>query len=78
MNSRKNYASVFKAQIICSGTGGWRYIDCVPLKGGKLRALEYVKEIYNISTNRCVAAGDSCNDILMLGGKIVDLFNFVC
>ncbi|GMH32935.1 hypothetical protein BSKO_00769 [Bryopsis sp. KO-2023] len=56
-------------QIITSGTGGWRYVDCVPINGGKLKALEYVRDIYRIPTKRCVAAGDSCNDVLMLQGE---------
>jgi len=55
--------------LIVSGTGGWRYLDCVPVNGGKLEALEYVRKFFNIPIQRCVAAGDSCNDILMLGGK---------
>ena len=60
--------SVSQVQIITSGTGGWRYVDCVPINGGKLKALEYVRDVYRVPTERCVAAGDSCNDVLMLQG----------
>lgn len=59
-----------KVQVICSGTGNWRYVDCVPEKGGKLKALEFVQKDYHIPAERCVSAGDSCNDILMLQGKL--------
>lgn len=44
-------------------------IACPPGdRGGKLQALEYVRTLYGIPRSRCVAAGDSGNDILMLGG----------
>lgn len=56
------------AQVITSGTHDWRYVDVVAARGGKLAALEYVRTLYGISRSRCVAAGDSGNDILMLGG----------
>eukprot|EP00210_Caulerpa_lentillifera_P006877 g6574.t1 len=56
-------------QLIISGTGGWRYLDCVPINGGKLEALEYIRKFYNVPVHRCVAAGDSCNDISMLEGE---------
>ena len=39
------------------------------VKGGKLNALEYVRTLFGIPTDRCVAAGDSGNDILMLAGR---------
>lgn len=42
----------------------YRYLT----QAGKLEALEYVRNMYNIPRKRCVAAGDSGNDILMLGG----------
>ena len=38
------------------------------VKGGKLEALEYVRTLFSIPRDRCVAAGDSGNDILMLEG----------
>lgn len=55
-------------RIIVSGTGSWRYVDCVAIKGGKLEALDYVRTLYGVPCERCVAAGDSGNDILMLAG----------
>jgi Sucrose-6F-phosphate phosphohydrolase len=57
-----------QVRIIVSGISDWRYIDCVPVKGGKLEALEYVRLLFNIPRSRCVAAGDSGNDILMFEG----------
>lgn len=32
-------------------------------------ALEYVRQLYGVHHSRCVAAGDSGNDTLMLGGR---------
>lgn len=58
-----------EVQVITSGTGDWRYLDCVPINGGKLSALEYIRKFFNIPIHRCVAAGDSCNDISMLEGR---------
>eukprot|EP00884_Botryococcus_braunii_P004434 jgi/Botrbrau1/13992/Bobra.150_1s0004.1 len=58
-----------QVRIIVSGISDWRYIDCVPINGGKLEALEYVRMLFNIPQSRCVAAGDSGNDILMLEGE---------
>lgn len=55
-------------RIITSGMGSWRYVDCVSIHGGKLEALEYVRTLFSIPRERCVAAGDSGNDILMLEG----------
>ncbi len=55
-------------RIITSGTGGWRYVDCVSVRGGKLEALEYVRTLFGVPRDRCAAAGDSGNDILMLEG----------
>lgn len=57
-----------KAKIIKSGQGDWRYIDCLSHGAGKLAALEYMRVLFGISKSRCIAAGDSGNDILMLGG----------
>ena len=55
--------------MIVSGTGGWRYVDCVSSRAGKLQALERVRALFSVPRDRCVAAGDSGNDILMLEGK---------
>ena len=52
-----------------SGTGNWRYVDCVSAQGGKLAALEHVRRLFNVPRSRTVAAGDSGNDILMLDGE---------
>ena len=41
------------------------------VKGGKLEALEYVRTLFSVPRERCVAAGDSGNDILMLEGMAV-------
>lgn len=57
-----------EVRIIVSGSGDWRYIDCVPSSAGKQEALEYVRSLFGISKRLCVAAGDSGNDILMLEG----------
>lgn len=56
-------------RIIVSGTGDWRYVDCVSIRGGKLEALERVRTLFSVPRDRCVAAGDSGNDILMLEGE---------
>ena len=56
--------------MIVSGTGGWRYVDCVSSRAGKLQALERVRALFSVPRDRCVAAGDSGNDILMLEGKL--------
>lgn len=56
-------------KIIVSGTGEWRYLDVVSPRGGKLAALEYVCALFRIPLERCVAAGDSGNDALMLSGS---------
>ncbi|KAK9834998.1 hypothetical protein WJX81_003222 [Elliptochloris bilobata] len=61
-------AANVQVRIITSGTGGWRYVDCVSIRGGKLEALEYVRMLFSVPRERCVAAGDSGNDILMLEG----------
>ena len=55
--------------MIVSGTGEWRYVDVTSVRAGKLAALEYVRHLYGIHHSRCVAAGDSGNDTLMLGGR---------
>ena len=58
-----------QVQVIVSGIGDWRYVDCVSNQGGKLQALEYVRSLFNIPRSHCVSAGDSGNDILMLQGE---------
>lgn len=60
--------TLVQVRIIVSGQGSWRYVDCVAIRAGKLEALEYVRLMYGVPLNRCVAAGDSGNDILMLEG----------
>ena len=55
-------------RIIESGTGSGRYVDCVSIRGGKLEALERVRTLFGVPRDRCCAAGDSGNDILMLEG----------
>ena len=57
-----------QVQVIVSGTGPWRYVDCVSAYGGKLNALEHVRRLFDVPQKRTVAAGDSGNDILMLAG----------
>lgn len=58
-----------QVKIIVSGTGDWRYVDVTAARAGKLAALEYVRQLYGVHHSRCVAAGDSGNDTLMLGGR---------
>jgi hypothetical protein len=45
-----------------------RFVDVVPLKAGKLEALEYVRRLHAFPLASTVACGDSGNDILMLSG----------
>lgn len=59
-----------QARIIMSGAGDWRYVDVVHRLAGKLEALEWVRQVYGVPVERCATAGDSCNDILMLDGKM--------
>ena len=68
LQSRSKSAGV-ACQLIVSGAGEWRYVDMVSAQGGKLNALEYVRSLFGIPTERCIAAGDSGNDSLMLGGR---------
>jgi sucrose-6F-phosphate phosphohydrolase len=56
-------------KLIVSGTMEWRYLDCVSSNAGKHAALEHLRSMYGIAVDRCVAAGDSGNDILMLEGE---------
>ena len=67
-----------QVRIIVSGQGSWRYVDCVAIRAGKLEALEYVRLMYGVPLNRCVAAGDSGNDILMLEGASPVLHQLHC
>jgi predicted mannosyl-3-phosphoglycerate phosphatase (HAD superfamily) len=41
----------------------------VPIKAGKLKALEYVRQQHGFSHAHTIACGDSGNDILMLSGR---------
>ncbi|KAL4457961.1 hypothetical protein ABPG75_012826 [Micractinium tetrahymenae] len=61
--------SGLQCKVIVSGTGDWRYVDVTAARAGKLAALEYVRQLYGVHHSRCVAAGDSGNDTLMLGGR---------
>lgn len=65
----KARASGCKIKVVVSGEGDWRYVDFLSNGGGKLAALEYVRTLFGIDLSHCVAAGDSGNDTLMLGGK---------
>ncbi|EFJ45705.1 hypothetical protein VOLCADRAFT_93844 [Volvox carteri f. nagariensis] len=46
-----------------------RYMDVVPIRAGKLEALNHVRRHFGFSTASTVACGDSGNDILMLSGE---------
>lgn len=61
-------SSLAGAQIIVSGHGGWRYVDVVPTRAGKLAALEHVRLSGGFLPGCTVAAGDSGNDVAMLAG----------
>ena len=45
-----------KAKIISSGTGGWKYVDCVSNQAGKLESLEFVRKKlgFEVEPNSCV------------------------
>ena len=45
-----------------------KFVTVLAVKGGKFEALEYVRTLFGVPRERCVAAGDSGNDILMLEG----------
>jgi sucrose-6F-phosphate phosphohydrolase len=57
------------AKIITSGTGGWKYVDCVSNQAGKLESLEFVRNKLGFALEQTVACGDSGNDELMLSGR---------
>ncbi|GLC47268.1 hypothetical protein PLESTF_000927300 [Pleodorina starrii] len=57
------------ANVITSGHGGWKYMDVVPIRAGKLEALNHVRRHFGFSVASTVACGDSGNDILMLSGE---------
>lgn len=44
-------------------------MDLVPLRAGKLEALEYVRAEHGMPLEATIACGDSGNDILMLSGQ---------
>jgi hypothetical protein len=64
-----HHALLPQVKVIVSGVGDWRYVDVTSARAGKLAALEYVRQLYGVHHSRCVAAGDSGNDTLMLGGR---------
>lgn len=58
------------ARILVSGAGGWRYIDIVSACAGKRSSTEYVRaSLFGFEQADTVVAGDSGNDIDMLGGR---------
>ena len=75
-------AAGHKAQFVVSGIGEYRYLDILSVHGGKMNAVEYVRRIYDVKQDRCLTAGDSGNDILMLEGAIhilpVSQLSIVC
>ncbi|KAG2425471.1 hypothetical protein HXX76_013681 [Chlamydomonas incerta] len=68
VNSELAAAGV-SANVITSGHGGWKYMDVVPIRAGKLEALNHVRRHFGFSVASTVACGDSGNDILMLSGE---------
>ena len=68
-NYEDDIACYWQVRIIVSGIGDYRYVDCVAIRAGKQEALEYIRALFNVPLSRCVAAGDSGNDILMLEGR---------
>lgn len=56
-----------QATVIEGGSANpWRFIDLVPKHAGKGSALQYVRQQFAFDEASTVAAGDSCNDLLML------------
>jgi sucrose-phosphate synthase len=54
-------------QFVSSIGGEWRYVDCIAKNAGKGRAMVYLASKFGVSLEDVVAAGDSGNDLLMLG-----------
>eukprot|EP00879_Flechtneria_rotunda_P013041 GHRR01013620.1.p1 GENE.GHRR01013620.1~~GHRR01013620.1.p1 ORF type:complete len:568 (+),score=192.54 GHRR01013620.1:869-2572(+) len=54
-------------QMVASIGGDWRYVDCIAINAGKGRAMAYLAARFGIALEDVVAAGDSGNDLLMLG-----------
>lgn len=54
-------------QFVSSIGGEWRYVDCIAKNAGKGRAMAYLASKFGVSLEDVVAAGDSGNDLLMLG-----------
>ncbi|KAF6261527.1 sucrose-6F-phosphate phosphohydrolase-domain-containing protein [Scenedesmus sp. NREL 46B-D3] len=54
-------------QFVSSIGGEWRYVDCIAKNAGKGRAMAYLAEKFGVALEDAVAAGDSGNDLLMLG-----------
>lgn len=48
-----------------------RILDILPRHAGKRSAMEYVQRKYGFPDDVTIAAGDSGNDVLMLGGEAV-------
>lgn len=53
--------------MVASIGGEWRYVDCIAKNAGKGRAMVYLASKFGIALEDVVAAGDSGNDLLMLG-----------
>lgn len=46
---RMSVVENLQVQLIVSGEGDWRYVDCVSSRAGKLAALEYVRSLYGVA-----------------------------
>lgn len=57
------------ANLIVSGTDGWRYLDVVSKQAGKLAAMEFIRSGLGFGHSATVACGDSGNDIAMMEGR---------
>lgn len=55
--------------MVTSIGGEWRYVDCIAKRAGKGRAMAYLARRFGIALEDVVAAGDSGNDLLMLGSQ---------
>jgi hydroxymethylpyrimidine pyrophosphatase-like HAD family hydrolase len=53
--------------MVASIGGDWRFVDCISVLAGKGRAMMYLASRFGIINGDVVAAGDSGNDLLMLG-----------